>query len=138
MQLFEAMDALQKRGAVWAAQRVSGKLIFDTIQCTTLVQSGDTVLRGLVEVTEPKKIPLLAKSSAKVEITCYFGASLDDRGEFKHKDHPKNESQKCFEWKDTVYYKYGRFLGWRPEAGVPLGHQYLVDMATSLVVNFDQ
>ena len=135
-EMTEALDALECLGAEWKARRVSKKFIFDTVECTTLIQTEEGVLRGLVEVQRWD-----GYRRTKTEVACYLGGRLDDKGAFKHLKHPKHKTVKLFEYEDETLYRYSKVfgvgLGWRPVGAVPTEHQFLVDFAGRLVAEAD-
>ena len=135
-ELLEALGALERLGAEWKGRRVSKKFLFDTVECTTLVQAAEGVIRGLVEVQRWD-----GYCRTKVEVVCYLDGQLDDKGKFKHARHPKDKTVKLFEYEDEVLYKYSKMLGvglgWRPAGVVPEEHDFLVGFSERLIIKAD-
>lgn len=135
-ELLEAFKALERRGGIWKARRVSRQYLFDVIECTTLIQVGEGVLRGLIEVQRWDGL-----CRVKAEVVCYLGGRLDDKGGFKHQRHSRAKTTKLYEYSNEVIYRYssilGISLGWKPMGGVSAEHQHLVEMAERLVAVYD-
>ena len=136
-ELLRILEALKYRGATWKARRVSRQYLFDVIECATLVQVEEGVLRGLVEVQRWDGL-----CRVKAEVACYLGGLLDDKGEFKHQRHSRAKTTKLYEYSSEVLYCHssilGIDLGWKPMGGIPEEHQHLVEMAENLVAVYDR
>lgn len=136
-ELLEALKALERLGATWKTRRVTKKFLFDTIECTALVQTREGVLRGFVEVQRWNTY-----CRTKMEVTCFLGAKLEADGKFKHSKHPKNETVKIFEYDSEMLYHcskaFGIKLGYRPDSRIPTEHQFLVEFTEKLVIVVDQ
>lgn len=136
--LLEALRALGRLGASWKARRVTKAAPYDTIECITLVQMNEGVMRGLVEVRRGQTY-----SQVKAEIVCYFDGKLDDKSEFKHLSHPKTKATKLYEHESTVLMRYsagffGVGRGFRPAGVVPAEHQFLTNFAERLIAESDR
>lgn len=127
-ELLEALKALERLGAEWKARRKSTLYLRDTIECDTLVQTDEGVIRGLVRVRRNDIWRV------QMEVACYLGGRLKDDGTFKHTAHPKDETVKFFEHDNAVLFKYskgffGLGAGFRPIGAVSAEHQFLTDFA---------
>lgn len=138
-ELLEVLRVLERLGASWKARRITRGSNFNTIQCTTLVQTDEGVIKGLVESqgtgSEDRR--------TKVEIICYLGGHLEKEGTFDAKKHSKAETVKLFECQNAVLLKFsGGFLGigrgFRPVGTVPAEHRFLVGFAERLIAETDQ
>ena len=138
-ELLEALKALERLGASWKARRVSKGSLFNTIECTALVQTTEGVVRGLVEIqgkgSDDRRV--------KAEVSCHLEGKLMKDGGFKHLKHLKDKTVKIFEYENFVMYNYSKgFLGigqgFRPAGTVPVEHRFLVDFAERLVAVADQ
>jgi len=136
-ELLRVLEALCQRGGTWKARRVSRQYLFDVIECTTLIQVDEGVLRGLIEVQRWDGL-----CRVKTEVAYYLGGRLDNKGEFKHQRHSRAKTTKLYEYSSEVLYRYssilGISLGWKPMGNVPAEHQYLVEMAERLVAVYDR
>lgn len=139
-ELLNALESLERLGASWKARRVTKTAPYDTIECTSLVQTSEGVIRGLVEVRRGQTY-----SQTKAEVACYLDGKLGDKkdkGEFKHLSHPKAKTTKLYEYENTILMRYstgffGVGRGFRHAGAVPLEHQYLTDFAERLMAKFD-
>lgn len=138
-ELLKALKALERLGAVWKARRITRGSNFNTIQCTTFVQTDEGVIKGLIEAqgtgSEDRR--------TKAEVTCYLGGRLEKDGMFEIGKHSRTETVKLFEYQNTVMLKHSSgFLGigrgFRPAGMVPAEHQFLVDFAERLIVEIDR
>lgn len=132
-ELLEALKALERLGAEWKARRKSTLYLRDTIECDSLVQTDEGVIRGLVRVRRNDIWRV------QMEAACYLSGRLKDDGAFKHIAHPKDKTVKLFEYDSTILFKYskgffGLGAGFRPIGGVPAEHQFLTDFAERLWV----
>ena len=136
-ELLEALGALERLGASWKARRVSKRFIYDTVQCTALVQTDQGVIRGLVVIQRSNTF-----GRAKMEVTCFLDGHLKEDGVFEEKKHPKDKKIKLFEYDNEIMYRYSRVfgigLGWKPESRVSAEYQYLVDFAEWLIAETDR
>lgn len=132
----EALQALERLGAKWNARRVSKKFLLDTVECSTLVQTSDGVIRGMVEVQRWD-----GYCRTKAEVSCYIEGRLKADGTFKHVAHSKDKTVKIFEYENEVLCQcskvFGVALGWRPVDDVPIMHQFLTDFSEQLVGKAD-
>lgn len=134
--MLETLQALERLGAEWKARRITRTRIHDTVECTTLVQTDEGVIRGLVTVDR-----VSGYSRTEAEVVCYLGGRFGEDGVFKHAKHPKDKTVKLFEYQNTVMYRYSKVfgikLGWRPAGAVPVEHQFLTDFADQLFAEID-
>lgn len=137
--LLRTFQALECLGAKWSAIRVTRGSVFNTIQCSTLVQMDDGVVRGSVEArgagSEDRHV--------KAEVVCYLGGRLNENGGFNTKGHPKSETVKIYEYSNTALLKYssgffGFGAGFRPASIMPVDHQWLTDFAEHLIARSDR
>lgn len=136
-ELLEALRALERLGAEWKARRVTKKFVYDTIESTAVVKTSEGVVRGLIEVQRRN-----IYSRAKIEVTCFLDGRLEEDGTFKHTKHVKSKQVKLFEHDNEVTYHclrvFGIKLGYRPDNGVSVEHQFLVDFAERLIAEIDR
>ncbi|MBI2674368.1 MAG: hypothetical protein HYX22_01355 [Candidatus Yanofskybacteria bacterium] len=134
--MLEVLRVLEQLGAEWKARRITRTRIHDTIECVTLVQMDEGVVRSLVTVDR-----VSGYSRTEAEIVCYLAGRLEEDGVFKHAKHPKDKTAKLFEYQNTVMYRYSKVfgikLGWRPVGTVPAEHQFLTDFADRLIAEAD-
>ncbi len=135
--LYETLMALYHLGATWTARRATRSAPYDTIVCTTLVQTDEGVVRGLTESQEFRR-------TVRAEIAVYIGGKLDDKGEFKHQSHSRAKTVKLYEYENTVpeggkYWEgfFGLFHGFSPVA-TPQIDLYLQDFAYRLIQAADR
>lgn len=135
--LLEALEALKRLGASWKARRVSKKFLFDTIECTALVQTKEGVIRGFVEVQRWDTY-----CCAKMEVACFLGGHLEKGGTFKHLKHLKDKKANIFEYENVVLYHYSKVfgigLGYKPVGKVPAEHQFIVGFVERLIADVDR
>ena len=130
--MLETLRALEQLGAAWKARRATKRIAFDTVECTTLLQTDEGVIKGLVEVQRQESC-----RCTKIEVVCYLGGCLKKDGRFDGGKHSKNKIAKLFEHDSEVLYRsskvFGVWLGWRPVGVVSAEHQFLADFADRLI-----
>lgn len=137
-ELLKALRAFERLGAEWKARRVTKVAPYDTVECTTLVQTSRGVVRGLVEVRRGDTY-----SQTKAEVACYLDGKLDDKDEFKYLKHPKAKAAKLYEHESTVLMRHsagflGLGRGYRPNGTMPEEHRFLTDFAERLISAADR
>src|SRR3989344_7830207 len=129
--LNKVFNALDQLGSLWEARRLSKKFLFDTIECTTLGQTTEGVIRGFIEVQRWDGL-----CRTKAEVVCFIDGHLYKKGGFKHLKHPKIKTAKLYEYNNEVLYRYSKFfgigLGWSPIGGLPAEHRFLIDFVDRL------
>lgn len=138
-ELLKVFKALERLGAEWSAIRVTRGFVFNTIQCSTLVQTDNGVVKGSVEARGARS----EDRHIKAEVVCYLGGRLNKNGGFNTKVHPKSETVKIYEYSNTALLKYssgffGLGAGFRPASVLPAGHQWLTDFAERLIAGSDR
>lgn len=132
-----ALKALERLGAEWEARRATKVIAFDAIECVTLIQTDEGVIKGLVEVVCIEGV----SRRANMAVTCYLGGHLKKDGTFKSGKHPKSQTTKIFEYESEVPYRYSKIfgvgLGFRPAGAVPAEHQFLADFTERLIADVD-
>src|SRR3989344_6367240 len=135
-ELLEALRALERLGAEWKARRATKRLAFDTVECVTLVQTDEGVVKGFVEAQRQESC-----RRAKMEVVCYLGGCLKKDGRFDGGKHSKSKTVKLFEYDSEVLYRYSKVfgvgLGWHPVGRVSAGHRLLIDFADRLIAKTD-